>query len=160
MTTTFHLPTPQFIPPLDPGFRPAALANRAFRARVVQVGGGVPLVIGLERSQGEISRYETSVFPSGHPEGSANLVYAERLLKFLLWQRGGWKIWVGGPPEIAAHLSEVYSPRGPRRFDHDFMGAQVYQRDFTFVSCQADAVPQQRKRKASRAAPGWLPCRL
>jgi hypothetical protein len=141
MTTAFHLPTPQFIPPLDPGFRPAALANRAFRARVAQAGGGVPLVIGLERSQGEISRYETSVFPSGHPAGSANLVYAERLLKFLLWQRGGWKIWVGGPPEIAAHLSEVYSPRGPRRFDHDFMGAQVYQRDFTIVSCQADEVP-------------------
>ena len=141
MTTTLHLPTPHFTPPLDPGFRPAALANRAFRARVAQAGGGLPLVIGLERSQGELSRFETRVFPADHPEAAANLVYAERLLKFLLWQRGGWKIWVGGPPEIAAHLSAVYSPTGPRRFDYDFMGVQVYERDFTIVSCQPDEVP-------------------
>jgi predicted NBD/HSP70 family sugar kinase len=144
MTPTF-LPQPRFIPPLDPGFRPAALANRAFRAAVEQAGGGEPLVIGLERNQGEFSRYETRVFPAGHPSAAANLSYVERLVKFLLWQRGGWKIWIGGQPAIAAELARVYAPAGPRGFDYEFMGASVYEHEFTVVSCPLEAVPAARE---------------
>ena len=48
-------------PPLDESFRPAVLANRNFRSQVEAVG--VRLVIGLERSGGEVSRFETLVYP-------------------------------------------------------------------------------------------------
>ena len=85
------------MPPLDPGFRPAVLANRAFREEVAASGAGVPLVLGLERPDGALSRFETVAFPDGHPRAGANLFYAERLVKFLLWQRGGWQVYVGGP---------------------------------------------------------------
>ena len=96
MTETFTLVPPGIVPPLDPDFRPAVLANRAYREEVHRAGG-VPLVIGLERAEGGLSRFETRVFPDGHPRAAANLRYAERLVKFLLWQRGGWKVYVGGP---------------------------------------------------------------
>ena len=42
---------------MDESFRPAVLANRIFRRQVEAVG--VRLVIGLERSGGEVSRFET-----------------------------------------------------------------------------------------------------
>ncbi|HHJ06059.1 MAG TPA: ROK family protein, partial [Anaerolineae bacterium] len=93
----FNLISPSTLPPLDPDFRPAILANRAFLKEVEDSGAGVPLVIGLERNNGEVSRFETQVFPEGHSQTDANFPYVERLVKFLLWQRGGWKIYIGGP---------------------------------------------------------------
>lgn len=145
MTTPFRLVEPQIVPPLDPDFRPAVLANRAFRQEIEASGAGMSLVLGLERADGSLSRYETAVFPDADPRAAANLFYAERLLKFLLWQRGGWRVYVGGPTSIAQHLSQVYAPDGLRSFDFHFMGEKVYQRPFTIVACAADEVPPQRE---------------
>ena len=55
------------------------------------------LVIGLERSGGEVSRFETLVYPERHPDFESNLPYVERIVKFLLWQRGGHTVYIGGP---------------------------------------------------------------
>jgi len=130
---------PRFIPPLDPDFRPAVLANRAFRKEAAK--SGVPLVIGLERSGGEITRYETVVFPEKHPRAQEDLYYAERILKFLLWQRGGYKVYIGGPRFIGEYIRKVYAPDGERSFDFHFMGEQVYEQTFTVVPCDASGVP-------------------
>ncbi len=155
----FRLITPKIIPPLDPGFRPPALANRAFRMEVAASGSGVPLVIGLERNNGEVSRYETTVFAEGHPRAAANLFYAERLVKTLLWQRGAWKVFVGGGRSIGEHIRNVYSPSGERKFDFDFMGGDVYERVFTVVLCEAKDVPAACER--ARALGGHLNgCRI
>jgi len=76
MAGEFRLIAPKHVPPLEPAFRPAVLANRAFRDEVAASGAGVPLVIGLERPDGSLSRYDTVAFPEGHPRAGANLVYA------------------------------------------------------------------------------------
>jgi predicted NBD/HSP70 family sugar kinase len=136
-----YLEPPSFIPPLDPGFRPAALANRAYRRAVAAAGGGERLLFGLERADGSLSRFETQVLPTDHPHAADNLFYAERLLKFLLWQRGAWRVFVGGPFAIGDHLQQVYAPTGPRAFDDHFMGEKVYLKPFTLVPCSADEVP-------------------
>ena len=70
-----------------------------------------------------------------------NLPYVERLVKFLLWQRGAWRIVVGGPPEIGEHLRAVYAPGGARAFDRDFM-AGVYEKPFTVETTRADLAPE------------------
>jgi len=145
MSLGFRLIAPTFVPPLEPEFRPAALANRAFRQEVAASGQGVPLVFALERSDGAVSRFETVAFPDGHPRADANLAYAERLVKFLLWARGGWKVIVGGPRAIGEHIAGTYAPDGPRAFDHHFMGEQVYGRPFTVVACAAGDVPPSRE---------------
>ena len=132
---------PRFVPPLDEDFCPAALANRAFQAEVEESGAGVPLVIGLERAGGNISRFETTVFPDEHSQSKANLRYVERLVKFLLWQRGGWKLYIGGPPTIGHHIKSVYAPEGERQFDYHFLGETVYEKTFTVVPCAAAEVP-------------------
>ncbi len=155
----FELVPPGITPPLDPGFRPPALANRAFRKGVASSGAGVPLAIGLERNNGEVSRYDTMVFPDGHPRAAANLFYAERLVKTLLWQRGAWKVFVGGPRSVGEHIRSVYSRSGARGFDNAFMGDDVYEKDFTVVPCAAGDVPPANER--SRPLGGHLNgCRI
>lgn len=140
---TFELIPPKYVPPLEEGFRPAVLANRAFLQETAK--NGVELVIGLERENGLLSRYSTRVFPPGHPKFAANFQYAERLLKFLLWQRGGFKVYVGGPAEIAEYLKQCYSPGGARRFDEQFMGQQVYEQPFQIISCSPEEVPPEHE---------------
>jgi predicted NBD/HSP70 family sugar kinase len=138
-----HLIQPQFIPPLDTEFVPAALVHRAFEQAILK--DGVPLVIGLERNGGETSRYEMRVFPEGHSRFTENFALVERLVKFLLWQRGGWKVYVGGPAAIGEYIRQCYAPDGERAFDYHFMGQTVYEQDFTVVVCAADDVPPARE---------------
>ncbi|HSB65992.1 MAG TPA: ROK family protein [Anaerolineales bacterium] len=140
MTESLELIQPSFTPPLDAEFRPAVLANRAFGAATNIESES--LVIGLEREDGKFSRYETRVLPEKHPEANSNLYYAERLLKFLLWQRGGSTIYIGGSRKIGQYLNSCYAPGGMRSFDFHFMGEQVYGRKLSFKLCEAAQVPE------------------
>jgi len=135
---------PQFRPVLDPDFQPASLWNRAYRALVSQSGGGVPLAIALERADGAVSVFRTAVLPH-HADTK---LYAERLLKFLLWQKGGWRITIAGAPDLAGYLRSVYSPTGARAFDHEFMGERVYGKPLTIESAPFDAAPDEREAAA------------
>jgi predicted NBD/HSP70 family sugar kinase len=139
------LVTPKFLPPLEPDYKPAVLANRAFRAEVEASGNSVPLVLGIERNNGETSRFETRVFAEGHARFAANLEYSERLVKFLLWQRGGWRVFVGGPQAIGEHIAKAFSATGARHFDFDFMGATVHERNFSVIACSPEAVPATKE---------------
>jgi predicted NBD/HSP70 family sugar kinase len=109
----------------------------------------VPLVLGLERVNGSLSRFETLVFPDDHPQAAANLMYAERLVKFLLWQKGGWKVYVGGPRRVGEYIQACYAPDGARAFDYHFMGEKVYQQPFMVVICAADEVPPEHEPEKS-----------
>lgn len=143
MDRDLNLIKPKIQPPLDEGFRPAVLANRHYKSILNK--DGVPLVIGLERSDGEFSRYETSVFPRDHPGERSNFNNAERIIKFLLWQRGAYKIYVGGPPEIGNYIQQIYSQKGERSFDANFFGLQVYEKPFQVIVCAATEVPPAKE---------------
>jgi predicted NBD/HSP70 family sugar kinase len=88
------------------------------------------------------------VLPQAADPAGLNLRYSERLLKFLLWQKGGYRVTVGGSPEIAGHLRSVYAPAGARAFDHEFMGERVYGRAMTIESSTFDAAPAERETTA------------
>ena len=134
---------PAIIAPLDPEFLPASLFTRKY-CQLVSTSGGVPLRLALERGDGSISVHNLEVVkPSaGHLE--ATLFHVERIVKFLLWQRGGWKVSVGGPAEIGRHIKTVYSATGARKFDFEFMGG-VYEHPFEVVVTTADAVAETRE---------------
>ena len=139
---------PQFRPVLDPEFVPASLWNRAFASAVTASGGGEPLALALERSDGSVSVFHTRVLPDSAADVALNERYAERLLKFLLWQKGGWRVTVAGPSGIADHLRGVYSPSGARAFDYDFMGERVYGRPMSIEHAVYDAAPVERETTA------------
>ena len=149
---------PKVAAPLDPGFRPLVLANHAFRRALQASGQAVPVKIGLEREDGHISIFEAEVFEpgagmaarSGDPEGTpsgcprraaANLGYLERMVKTLLWQRGGWRVILEGPKELAGQVRAIYSPGGARAFDADFMGG-VYEHPFSVEPAGPEGIPQ------------------
>jgi predicted NBD/HSP70 family sugar kinase len=139
---SLNLIKPNIVPPLDDEFRPAVLTNRSFQQEVAKSGVGVPLIIALERAGEVVSRYGTVVYPANHPKAGANLPYVERVIKFLLWQRGGWKVYMGGSLQVAEYIRQVYAPDGERAFDYEFMGQKVYEQPFTVVACDINEVPQ------------------
>ena len=109
--------------PLDPGFQPAVLFNQAHRRSATQ-----PLIIALEREGGLISRYETVVNPAA-PDAAR---YVERLVKFLLWARGGWKLYLGGPACTV------------RKFDAELM-TRVYERPFEIIVTDPANIPAAKE---------------
>ena len=140
---------------LDPGFQPAALFNRAYVAAAKTSGDAVPLVIGLERERGLVSRFETVVKSSADAE---TLRYVERIVKFLLWSRGGWKLHIGGPKSIGEFIRKTYSLRGARKFDCEMM-ALGYGKKFEVVVTTAGKVPANKEMQV--AAGGHLKgCRI
>lgn len=140
-------PSPELkIPaPLDPDFQPAALWNRHYVKAAKASGRAVPLVIGLERERGLLSRLETVVKPDA---GADTLRYAERLVKFLLWARGGWRLWLGGPQEIGDYISQVYTQTGARSFDAGLM-SRAYERPFEVLVMDAKNIPAENEMSAS-----------
>jgi len=136
---------PKRVPALDTAFQPIVLWNHSFLQTVSASGQGVPLAIALERSDGSVSVFESRVFAEGHKLAAANLPYAERLVKTLLWQRGGYSVTVGGPRSVGEHIRRAYSPGGIRAFDAAFMGDQVYERPFVVHVGDVDDVPTARE---------------
>ncbi|HAO79330.1 MAG TPA: transcriptional regulator [Verrucomicrobia subdivision 3 bacterium] len=133
--------SPKIIAPLDPDFQPASLFNRYYLAAAKKSGQAVPLVIGLEREGGFISRYETVVKSEADPD---TLRYVERLVKNLLWVRGGWKIYFGGPQQTGEYIRRCYSADGERKFDVELM-SRVYERPFEVVVMEAKSVPVEKE---------------
>ena len=144
-----------FVAPLDTDFQPLVLWNRAYVAAAKASGNAVPLVLGLERECGLVSRYETVVRPAADAE---TIRYVERIVKFLLWARGGWKLYVGGPKAIGEALRKTYSTRGARKLDCDLMG-KAYGKTFQVVVTTPGKVPANRDMEV--AAGGHLKgCRI
>ena len=133
---------PGVVPPLDPGFIPGSLWNREFLRAVDSCGAAQPFAIALARPGGAVSVYRTRIFPHAGDRIAVNERYAERLLKFLLWQKGGNEITIAGSPEIAGYLSAVYSPKGERRFDYEFIGERIYGAPLTFYSVPFSDTPE------------------
>ncbi len=140
-----QLITPKILPPLDEDFIPAVLYNHAFQKEVLACREAELLVLALERHNGGIGRLERRLFVADHPRAGENLYFAERLLKFMLWQYGGWKIYIAAPQAVVDHIRDIYSPHGKRAFDYQFMSHEVFQKPFTIVSCKPQEVPPPKE---------------
>src|SRR5699024_9706768 len=105
---------------------PAVLAARAFRDLVRSSGAGVAVRVALEQTDGSVFRFDTEVLPDTHPQAAANAIYLERFVKFILWSRGGWRIYIDGPAALAAHLAAHYRDTETGRFDSHLVGERMF----------------------------------
>jgi predicted NBD/HSP70 family sugar kinase len=144
MQTDIAIPlvAPGVVPALDPGFRPAVLAIRAFEKLVDEAGGGVPVRLALEQEDGSVFRFDLRVLPESHPQSAANAPFVERFVKFILWARGGWRLYLDGPASLVTYLEAHYRDTGPGRFDADFVGGRIFGHRLT-VEHRRD-VPEER----------------
>ena len=130
-------------PPLDPSFRPAGRARRALEERIRASGLGVPVTLALEQTAGTVSRHATVAWPDGHPEAGRGHHHAERLLKTLLWARGGSRVHVDGPDGLVAHLRRHYAEDPTGVFDAR-IAQEVYLRPLELVRTPAAEMPPSR----------------
>lgn len=131
------------VPELDKTFVPLHAFNEAFLKTAQK-----PISIAVERSGGLVSVYDT--FIHGTPDmAEADNYYVDRLVKFLLWARGGFKVTICGDESVYQYMKETYSAKGSRAFDYDFM-EQVYEREFevAYVADLKDKPAPNEKSKA------------
>ncbi len=127
------------VPELDPGFLPIGLFNREFLKNAKK-----PVSFAVERELGKVAVCHT--FIHGTPEmAEADAYYADRLIKCILWMKGGFKVYVSGDAGVYEILRKAYSTDGSRAFDADFM-SRVYERPFEVVFCQE--VPEEKDASA------------
>jgi predicted NBD/HSP70 family sugar kinase len=136
---------PAVVPPLDPEFVPLALVLREYeRGGSALPAPTEPVVLALERDHGQVSVFSFRVQPPGSPHDDATHAILERIVKFLLWQIGGWKLTFAGPSTFGDRLAQTYSPQGARHFDVALM-QQVYDRPFEVALCAAAQTPNARE---------------
>src|SRR2546423_124190 len=139
--------SPKIIPPLHADFCPAVLANRAFRASVQP--RSVAVQVALERADGAVSRFQTIVAAPGTLEAEANFFYLERLLKFLLWSRGGCKLHFAGPRGLGEQLRRHYQESATGRFDASVMGEKIYEKPFIVALTNPEELPLEKESTAA-----------
>lgn len=135
--------TPGVVPDLDPGFAPAALFHRAFDAAVAS-SGGPAIGLALEHADGSVYRWTTGALPAGHPHARFNFLNLERQVKFLLWSRGAFRVYVQAPAELTAALQQRFATTETGAFDQDIMGRRVFERPFEIVAVGPGELPAER----------------
>ena len=135
----------------DPGFRPVFPAWRDLLERA-RAAGEEPLRVALEREDGFVSVFD-AVAPARDADPDATCRIVERVVKFLLWSRGGWRIHFQGPAAVGRRLKADYAATGARAFDAQTMG-RVYERPFEVALHSPATFPEARE--AVRFAGGHL----
>lgn len=141
---TLPLAAPAHRPPLDRGFLPASLWRRAYRDLVAKDTRSMPVGIALVQPDGTASVFRTLMLPEGAGYDTLNRHFLERTVKFLLWARGGSKVYISGAPSTAGWIASVYAPGGSRAFDADFFGDKIYLDGFAVTVCGESDLPEER----------------
>jgi predicted NBD/HSP70 family sugar kinase len=131
---------PAVRPPLDPSFRPLILALWAYRRRVEGCGSPVPACFALEQPGGLCSHFQLDLLPDDAPGAGDTARLVERLVKVLLYARGGARVTVNHR-SLADGLRRHFAETETGRFDADLM-ARIYGRPFDVV--YADTLPPER----------------
>lgn len=105
--------------------------------RVAADPGARRFKLAMTRPDGFVAVHEDTLLAAGGDRDELNLRYVERLLKFLLWQKGGNRILIEGVPDVAEQLAAVYSPTGARAFDHSYFGERTYDAPFSIEAVAA-----------------------
>ena len=141
------LVAPSVVPALDPLFRPAALAWRAFQQRAQDTGRPVPVRFALEQKDGSVSRFSATLLPESDPAAAANFGMLERLVKLALWSRGGFRIHLDAPAGLVERLRAHFRDSPTGRFDSEIVGERVYEHPIEVVATKE--LPPERSTTTS-----------
>ena len=122
------------VPALDPNYIPFGVWMQAYLE-----GAEKPLAIAVERTNGHISVRHTKIH--GTPEmAEADYRYVERIVKFLLWSIGGFKVYICGCSELAQKLQAAYKIGGDREFDFTFVD-QLFEKTLEIIDLPLEECP-------------------
>ena len=132
--------TLKFVPPFDPGFKPAFLKLRKIREAAKADPEAGTVVIAIERDNGAVNRYDLP-YPKKALDCPGFPAFVERIVKFMLWSAGGYKVMIDAPEAIVAKIKADYTETGARAFDYGFFKT-VYARPIEVVAMPAAEIPQ------------------
>lgn len=130
-------------PPLDPRFLPTGRVRRALEDRLRASGVGVPVALAVEQPGGTVSRHDTLVHPDGHPDAVESHRSCARLLKFLLWSRGGTRVHIDGPEGLVDGLRRRFVEQPTGIFDAQ-IAAEIYLRPLEIIRTAGIEMPASR----------------
>ena len=107
------------------------------------------IAVALTRDDGLVFVWKGKILSDRPVNQARNLKYVERLVKFLLWMKGGHRIILGGAPEVATALGLIYSGQGERAFDWDFIGRRIYDHAISVESVALGDVPAAKDSSVS-----------
>jgi len=134
---------PKVTPVLDEGFVPAVLWNKEYNAKVAACDEAIDLKLALGRLDGTIFRNDVTVLPHEGDNVALNFKFVERLLKFLLWAKGGCDIYVAGCDALAESLTAHYSEDGKGAFDWKTIGKGMFDQHIKVIATTAEEIPAE-----------------
>lgn len=126
---------------LDKNYYPMYKYKQDFEEKCKMLGGQ-KFEIALRRSDDEVEYKNLTILPSEMIE--ENVRYVERIIKTMLWAYGGYQIYLKGDKKVIEAIQKIYSAKGKRQFDVDFM-TDVFQAPFE-VKEVTDEMPKTSKR--------------
>jgi hypothetical protein len=148
---------PKVAPLLDPAFRPAVLVNQQFHKAARTSDRSAAIHIALAQADGSVSHYDAVIFLENHFGAADNFSYLERLVKFLLWSRGGWRIYFDGPQSLGEKLARHFRETPTGKFDSHVIGERIYDRPIEVVITR-DLPPERATTKP--LGRHWNGCRI
>ena len=118
----------QHVPELDHAFIPMGAWMTAYEALAKQ-----PVWIAVESGNGRIVTRKTAIIADGTHD-DADYRYLERMVKFLLWCVGGYRVLLCGGGAAVQQLARDYAPGGKRAFDAKFMD-DVFEQGLRVLAC-------------------------
>ncbi len=123
------------LPALDPGFVPLGRFYEAFLKDANE-----PFDVAVERSNGQVAVCRTRIHGTEMLR-EADVYYIDRIIKTLLWMKGGFRVYMAGNEAVYEAVAHHYSADGERAFDFDYMG-NVYEHPFEVL--HVDQVPEEK----------------
>mmetsp|Transcript_103170 Transcript_103170/g.220681 ORF Transcript_103170/g.220681 Transcript_103170/m.220681 type:complete len:490 (-) Transcript_103170:76-1545(-) len=111
----YLLARPSVPAPLDPNFCPFVLSKK----RYLKFTRGSPHVLdfAIERPGGCCARDSLPVFADSHPAHDASVYLGGETIRYMLWQRGGQRLLLSGPPKLCEALSKAFAVGGKYEFE-------------------------------------------
>jgi len=106
-------------------------------------GAKKPVVIALYRNQGYVSVYNTFIYGTADKE-ELDSYYIQRLVKLLLYTKGGYKVVICGDNRVTSYVKRIFSKTGKRAFDNELM-ERVYDNYFEIVYIPANSAPSENE---------------
>jgi predicted NBD/HSP70 family sugar kinase len=133
-------------PVYDPGFLPLGLFFDWYQRAAARSQEEIGLAI--ERENSLVSVWTGQILPLNEKNWPVTMTFVERLIKFLLWQKGGFKIYFYGPEIIFDQIKNYYSLQGERAFDVELMST-VYEQPFSVVQVKKEELPSEQQSPVS-----------
>lgn len=126
--------------PLDPDFLPLGRLLFDYQQRAARDPRAIPVGIALERTNGEISRWDGQILAPENGQEAETLAYLRHTLKFLLWAHGGATVHLAAPDSIQCHLAAAFEGGGSMQFDAGLM-ARAFDRPLTLRAADLRDLP-------------------